>query len=802
MPVVFVLFLLALVVVFSDFVFSDQMLYGSDTLQQGYMFRHYLIDYVKEHGAIPQWIPYYFGGMPYVEAFHGDIFYPLTLLKYVFPLKRMLGWHLFVHIFLAGVFMYFCARQFKMSKIPSLVAAASYMYAGYLVSMVAPGHDGKIYVTAFFPLIMLFLDRGYERRSFFSFTMLGTIIGVIILAPHAQMSYFTLWGVSFYAAFKLTSLWWEKRAIAPLIKPAGLTVYAVAIGLLLSAIQFYPGYVYTSEYSPRSDSKRGWEWAISWSLHEEEVVNLIIPEFSGASTEKADTYYWGKNWFKDNCETAGTVPFLLALFGFLFYRRKESYFFGGLALFALIYGLGATTPIFKLFFWIIPLVDKLRSPSMIMFMFSFSAAMLSAMGVQHVINLRREKKAASNPWYTYILAGFPALLLLVALLFAFDGKGMLRLWTSLFYSSAATDFIQRGITKLDVAYANLSAIQSGAWYAFLFAAIASGFMWLYMKGKAGAVILLGLVALIVIDGVRFDKRFVKTVDERTYQERYETGPLVQFFQRMQKQEGQFRVVNMDSLNDNRLPFFDVDITTGYHGNQLRWYNALLGPELIYIRQVNPRVFNLTGSRYIINPANQQIPPNWFGEKPLMKIADVGNKVLLRNDNAFPRVFLKDSYSVYPDRETIDEEILNGESDLWAQVILEEEPDLAIQPDTLGSDSAWLKMHQPDTVKVGLSVTGSRLLVLADNYYDAWHATIDGTPAKIIRAYGTFRAVAVPAGSKEVVFTFRSERYVMARMVSMITALYLLGVLGGMLYFGYKRPAKATKDDTGNSDEQS
>ena len=288
-PAVFVFLLLALIALFSDFVFSDQMLQGSDTLQQGYMFRSFLVNYFAEHGAIPKWIPYYFGGMPYIEAFHGDIFYPLTLLKFVFPLKRMLGWHLIMHIFLAGVFMFLCARQFKLDKIPSALAAACYMFAPYIVSMVSPGHDGKIYVTAFFPLIIFFLDRGFERRPVLNFSLLGMVIGLIILSPHPQMSYFSLWGMSLYAAYKLIMLFVDRKSVVPLIKPSLFTAYAVGLGLLLSAIQFYPGYIYTTEYSPRSESKRGWDWAISWSMHEEEAMGLLIPEFAGASTRGSDT---------------------------------------------------------------------------------------------------------------------------------------------------------------------------------------------------------------------------------------------------------------------------------------------------------------------------------------------------------------------------------------------------------------------------------------------------------------------------------------------------------------------------------
>ncbi len=391
-PVIFLSILLSLVILFSDFIFSNDMLYGSDMIQAGIFFRSFLVDAVLDTGSVPQWNPYIFCGMPFVEAFHGDLFYPLSFLKYFGDLHRMLGWVFFWHIFMAGIFAYFCARQFKQEKLPAMFTAVCYMLAPYLVSLIAPGHDGKIFVTTLFPLAFLFLDRGFEVSTLFNkifnFTIMGGIIGLIILTPHPQMSYFALWALAGYTIFKMVSGYRKNKNIMTAGIGGTLSLYAVIIGLFLSAIQFYPGYNYTNEFSPRSDTKRGWDWATSWSMHAEEGFSQIVPEFAGVSTKKAKTNYWGKNAFKDNSESVGVVAIFLALFGFFFYRKGVSYFFGGMAVFAFLYGLGASTPFFYIFFHLIPKVDSLRAPSMIMFLGSFSISMLAGYGLQWVINNR------------------------------------------------------------------------------------------------------------------------------------------------------------------------------------------------------------------------------------------------------------------------------------------------------------------------------------------------------------------------------------------------------------------------------
>ncbi|UCE25480.1 MAG: hypothetical protein JSU74_05390 [Candidatus Zixiibacteriota bacterium] len=776
-PLVFAVLFLALVVLFSDFIFSDKMLHMSDQIQAGVFFRTFLVEYVQQHGAVPQWNPYIFGGMPYVEAFHGDIFYPLSVLKFIAGTYRWQGWTLFFHIFLAGLFMYFAARQFKLSKIASLLAVACYTFAPYLVSLVSPGHDGKIYVTALFPLVMFFLERGLTsetfKRAFFNFSLLGLVIGVIILSPHPQMSYYMLWAAGLFTVFRLVVLFRASKSWAKLIQPASLAAYAVVIGLLLSAIQFYPGYLYTQNFSPRADTKQGWEWATSWSLHEEEAFSLLIPEFSGTNAGQSQSRpYWGKNFFKDNSESVVTIALFLAAIGFFFSRRREAYFFGGLALFALVYALGATTPIFKIFFHVVPMVKSLRSASIIMFIFSFSAALLAGMGAQAIIDEARKARGKFSRRFEYLLFGFPGTLLLLAILFKINGRTMLDLWSSMFYSEAPRISAQ-GVTKLDLAYMNLPSIQSGAWMAFLFVGLAALFVWLYRNGKAGMWALTLLILLPIIDGVRFNQRFVNTIDLNAVWSRVK--PVTDIFT---SQEGKFRVMNLAShiIAEDVLPFYGTEVVVGYHGNQLRWYDHLLGGPAKR-NERNPRFLNLVGAKYIMFPGDQQVPEGYFGDEPVAVTHDFRVIKIWRNENALPRAFLVDSARVFNSVEEAREQVLTGSDDFLQVVYLEQQPEQQYAVDTTGNDSVWIIDYQVDSVLLGVNCDGNKILVLTDNYYDAWHAYVDGVERPVLRSYGSFRAVEIPAGTERVLFKYKSMRYRTGKLVTALTSLYLLVIIG-------------------------
>lgn len=744
-PVLFLFLLVGVTVLFSKFIFSDKMLYGSDTINAGIFFRHFYVEYFRAHGSVPVWNPYIFGGLPFIDAFHGDTYYPLSIYKFFGNFYRALGLNLVFHIFLSGIFMYFTARQFRLSRIASTLSAVAYSFSGFLISLVAPGHDGKIFVTTLFPLTILFLDRAFEKKALLNFTLLGLVIGVIILSPHPQLSYYSLWAIALYGAFRLIFRFRETKAIGSVIKPGVLLVYAVVIGLLISAVQFFPGYVYTTEYSPRADSKSGYEWATSWSMHTEEAVSQVVPEFAGVDAGQGN-YYWGKNAFKDNSEYAGVIPLFLAMIGIFFFRKKETWFFGGLALFAFIYALGDTTPIFRIFYYIIPKVKSLRAPSTIMFIFLFCISLLAGYGIQYLIDKRKEISSDTRKKLYYYLFGVPAVLLLFALLFSAAGETMLSIYTSIFYGGIKSQMVSNTASKWNLALMQLPHIVSGFWVAFLLLGLTAAAVFLYLNRKAGVIILLLIPLLAMIDGIRFNSKFIETYD---YTRQFSPNPISNFVKGL---PGYFRISNFRAITANFFPYFDISEVTGYHGNQLRWYDDLLGgpgePN-----QFNPRVQNLAGAKYIIINSKAVLPRNYFGPDSVKTIRDFGQVKIYQNDNALPRTFLANRYEVIPDRMDIYPEIINGNSDLRHLVYLEEKPPPDIIPIDSGAMEAKIVSHAIDSVLINVNTNQNALLVLTDNYYPKWHAYIDGKETEIYRAYGTFRAVPVKSGQSSVLFKY-------------------------------------------------
>jgi hypothetical protein len=67
------------------------------------------------------------------------------------------------------------------------------------------------------------------------------------------------------------------------------------------------------------------------------------------------------------------------------------------------------------------------------------------------------------------------------------------------------------------------------------------------------------------------------------------------------------------------------------------------------------------------------------------------------------------------------------------------------------------------------------LVLTDAYYPGWTATVDGQPAEIERADIMFRAVKIPAGQHRVEFRYQPQSFSIGLLISIGTAVILVGV---------------------------
>jgi hypothetical protein len=782
-----VVFAAATVLLFPEFFFAGGPLLGTDTYALSYFARHFYTSVVHETGRFPLWQPYLFGGMPFVDGMHGDIFYPPSLALFFLDTRAMWGWKMVLHVFAAGVFTYLFLRQLGLRRGPALFGGLVYMMGADLVSLVYPGGDGKLFVSALAPLAFLLTDRAARRGRLSDYAFFALGLALVMLTSHMQLAYFTVWGVSLFFVFRIGQRYREERRTGALARRLGMFGLAGLLGVGASAVQFLPPLGYLREWSQRAgrtvqaEGESAYEYSSQWSLHPEEAVSLIVPDFVGDNVQtgtRDGNTYWGRNVFKINHEYAGLLPFLLLPLLFVRRRTPETWFFSALGLLAVFYGLGATTPLFRLFY-LIPGVNLFRAPSIIIFLFGLSLATLGAMGLQRMLDEDRAPDGPAAPRAHWILAG---VFLLLAL--AQSADIVTNVWQS---------FVQLDLQKVAALNANLPYIRNGFWITFAFALGFALVREAYLRSWIGArEVVLILCLLAALDAFRVDRPFVRAtvLNGRSYERGagtlFRTDDTIDFLRQRVAEGEVFRTYDLGLILQNSRPVHDYNVLatwgieqlTGHHGNEPGYYDELMGGDdgARNVALSQTRLLDLANVTYIVSPARINVP-SW-------EEAFTGSRaVVYRNGNALPRAYLAGNVEVVPDSMAVATLLAEGFDKRRTVVLPEPLPaGVTAEPDPEGSVE-WTD-RQLDAATLRVATDRPTLLVLSDNYYPAWRASVDGQPVEILRANYTFRAVPVPAGEHEVRFEYDASSLKKPVLASVGILVLLLGVgIGGALRGG-------------------
>jgi len=771
-------YLLVLLGVFWPFVASDTMLYGSDTIQAQFYMKTFYNDALR-HGNFPEWSPYLYGGMPFVDAFHSDIFYPVSFpFKFLMPLYRALGWVAILHFLLGGIGMFWAAhRGWGIQRLPAAISGLAYLLAPYFISLILPGHDGKIFATAWFPFGFLFLKLIWDHARLRDMGLFALVVALIILTPHVQMAYYALWAYAAYSIYRIVGKLRAEQHVP--WRPALGALGAVLVAAGISAVQFYPGYNYVKHYSPRAGEGRDLAFASSWSLHPEEIVDCVVPDFSGTSNLEGNTY-WGRNRVSDRTETGGTVPLLLALSALFVSRFRERWFFFGLGLFACIYGLGAHTPLFTLFYHVVPNVKVMRGPAMIMFLYLFSISLCAGAALDSLGQAKPGNGSRRSKWKRNFLWIAAAVLAFSAVLLTLDTGGIMSLYTTLLYSGI-TPRASAILARHD------GAIVAGFWIAALMA-LALAFLTARLNRSGARWALAGIAALIIIDDARIDRLYIAPVTYRNY---FPNHPAVDF---LQEQPLPFRVFDVSSYLPGRaLPdwalhpgfvtnyfaMHGIAELTGYHGNQLRSYDAFLGGTALprLTNQDFRRALDLADVRYLLY-SRKILGRGDPADTTLRKVQDYRGVAIYENTTVLPAARLVSCWERHHPDDSLYTRLYADDFDYRHCAIVDTPLPFASSPDTTSPGEAIVVSYALEEVAVEVESSREALLVVADNNYPAWHAELDGRPVPIITTNATFRGVVVPAGKHIVRFDYRSSRLRIGLWITVLSTLLALGAVFG------------------------
>ena len=753
----------------------------SDQYKAGYGFRAWAAEQWKTTGHVPLWNPEIFGGMPFVAGMHGDIFYPTAWLRLILPVDVAMNLGFAGHYVLAGLFAYLLLRRLHIAWAGSVVGGVAYQLSGIVASYVNPGHDGKLFVTALFPLALLGLVMALRDKKWEGYAVVSLAVGLGFLSPHPQLLYYMLIASGIFALY-LTFGEPTDEAIQPRVLRLGGSLLAIVVAFGIGAIQMVPFYYYIP-FSPRSQSIGGWERATSFAIPWEHLPELLLAHFVGEGTVRGVTY-WGGNGIKFHSEYVGLPVVALAVLGMGGGgRARLKWWLGGIATLFMLVALGASTPFYRVWYTVMPFMGQVRAPGMAFYIVALIVAVFAAMGADRILN--GEGKSHVQVWLGLAVG--------LVVLAALGGVGGLARSLATFVEARLQ------VPRVENAMAASSAIRAGALASGVALAAAAGISWGYMKHQLRA----RHAALLLIGVIGTDLWW----NARTFWN-YSDAPDVLFggdeiTDFLRAQELPFRVLNLQAYPANNLQgtvlmAYGIPELLGHHGNELHAFDELMGGQdawrnLPFYGGSDIRLLDLYSTRYIIAPSRLGLDSIPGFRRALSNVAAASGiqAHLFEREWKAPYVRLIPAALKLPEDQVI-QTVLDPLFPLGRLVALDSAADIDVPTPTAIPDSLEASIRvvewEPGHMRFEISPPAPEraFALVSENWYMDWRATVDGQPVTPLRGDGALITVPLPAGAREVELTFESDAYQTGKAIMIVCSLLVVSGFVGPIVARRKR----------------
>ena len=737
LTLVFMLVLFVLLL-YAEVLLSGKCLYGSDFVAQFYPWKRLLYDSLQNSGSLPFWNPYLFSGSPFVTNIQASMFYPLGFLYYIAPPETAYVYSTLLHFVLGSIFMYLFMRSLHVHPVSGFFGSVVFTFNGYFMGHLYAGHLSFVQNYIWIPLIFLFLNRLIVKASFPNALAAGLLLGIQILGGFPQLAFYTILASSLFVLFGVVYHLRGVQNISPIKLGGGWLLFVLA-GFSLSAVQVLPTFEFTT-LSTRGGGI-GYAMATYESLHPKELLAFLIPEIFG---NPVDGTYWPsqESWhFWESCGYVGILPLLL-----LFVKAKNEggkrveVFFFFLAALSLFLALGKYNPIYPLIYRL-PGFNSFRIPAQIIFLYSFSLAVLSGIGLDRI---------SAGQWS--FRRGFVPFALFVGGILAVAAVGV-HFFPYRFFFLLFQHLSEGPVTHADLSllYCRVSvSVNRAALFFFL-----PLFLLWAVKARRLRTGFFGVIAcaMLFFDLYLFGAQFVRSYEFVTPVEKK------QLLDRLPKTPVDGRVVTMDAefgTNDGLMYRFPS--IQGYDPLILKTY-----ADFVLSSQGFPPDDHVVNMGWIANPKAKLIE--------LLHVKHIVFSGQVRTvEEGMPYAYFVEQ-AIFNDRHDI---LSYMKSDAFIPekaVMLEGEPRpgkiQGVQTYEPLTASYRLLSYGHEEIRLEASLNRPAYLVLSEIFYPGWYASVNGRKAEILRGNYTFRVIPLEAGEHEVRLYFVSWPFRIGAVVSLL-----------------------------------
>jgi hypothetical protein len=221
---------------------------------------------------------------------------------------------------------------------------------------------------------------------------------------------------------------------------------------------------------------------------------------------------------------------------------------------------------------------------------------------------------------------------------------------------------------------------------------------------------------------------------------------------------------------------EVRHTLGYHGNELGRYQQLYGGEGVRENVGNPNFWRLTNTRFVLTNATELPVPGAVRVAGPARNAVGSMAYLFRLPGELPPAWVTPLAVKAPD-ENVLATVLDPRFDVGRVALFDTSAAVTTQPVPPQLPEplelpAHVTSREAGRIVIALDrpAPAGSALVVSENYYPGWAASVDGKPAVVGRADYTLIGVTLPAGARSVELRFTSPRYERGRLITVAALL--------------------------------
>lgn len=786
------------------------------------------------------WTNSMFGGMPATSIsviYDGD--YTQPIYKALFWGERPAS-----YFFLCMVGGFLLMLSFGCNVWLAALGGIAMAFCSYNMQIMQVGHNSKMVAIAFMPWVLAAVVFAYRKCAFWGGVLFAFALSFEIKANHPQITYYLAMIIFGYAIWQLCAAIKDK-VLPKFIKTSLILLVTGLIGIATNINHLWPTYEYAqhtmrggselvAEGSDAEEAKSGkksrsgldLEYATSWSYGIEETANLLIPNFNGGASSgelgrNSETYdalrkngynaeqiikalplYWGPQPFTAGPMYMGAISIFLCILGFFVLKGGMKWWVGGVSLLALMLSWGYHfMPMSQFFFNYAPLYNKFRTVSMILVILQVLIPLLGVVTANELLfkseNYEKKRVQKGFCWALAFTAGFSLIFMIIPSL------------AGSFSSASDAQLPQILADSLEQDRASL--LRSDALRTIIYIIVAAGILWMgYVKKLKGIHVAALLVLLVTIDLWSIGKRYLNDshfVTKREFGNAFNLRPVDKHI--LEDKDPDYRVLDLsvNTFNDAYVSYHHKTIG-GYSPAKLQRYQDMIEHHIS--REIGAISKDMGGVKTF------QDAQNALGNYPILNMLNTryividGNAPALYNRNVLGNAWFVTNVAK---AANANEEIamLGGINPAHEAIIAQE----FIAPEYLGEfynpiansrgntcyfpvDSTAtiaLESYSPNRLVYKYTSATPAIALFSEVFYkDGWKAVVKSNgqekESKIFRANYILRALALPAGSGEIEFTFEPESFTKGETCSLIASILLFAMaIGGAAYAFARRGKK-------------